>query len=54
MAVTPNSLNNTPSDDDLALLWPQTPYACWIVETTACRCALCTAHRRVRWDSQKH
>jgi hypothetical protein len=47
------SFSIRPSDEDLALLWPKTPYTCWIGDDFICRCDRCTTHRRWRWEEEE-
>jgi len=47
------SFSTRPSDEDLALLWPKTPYTCWIGDDFVCRCDRCTTHRRWRWEEEE-
>ena len=49
------SFSARPSDEDLDLLWPKTPYNCLIGGdfVLPCRCELCSAHRRSRWDEEE-
>ena len=59
------NLNTAPSDEDLAMLWPNTLHTRWGQEgfmggigakgdDFACLCSMCAKFRRNRWERAQH